>query len=123
MANRVFIELIEGKNKNGTTKKKKYFAKSDFSLRDSMQAFRLADKFKKVEEKQQEDENYIPLEEMDEAEYFIVEAFEKQFTVEQLENGLPAFPEGFEYIMNILGSIASPSDGNDTKAFLEEKKN
>lgn len=120
--NRLFIELVVGKNQNGTAKKKKFFAKSTMSLHDTMQAMRLGKKFQD-QEKVDEDKQVIPMEIFDEMLYFVVEIFDKQFTQEQLEKGLPFGEEGFEILMNVIGDISNGNQEVDTKAFLEEKKN
>lgn len=114
---RLFIELTVGKNQNGTAKKKKFFVKSTMSLHDTMQAMRLASKFQSIEEK----EDYIPIDELDEMFNFIVEVFDKQFTQEELERGLPSGEDGFQTIMSALASISNGTQASESKDFLEEK--
>lgn len=119
--NRIFIELIEGKNKNGTLKKKKYFIKPLMTMFDTFQAMKLASSLQKMSTESENGE--VPIEEFEEVFQFIVEQFDNQFTVEELMKGLPSGEKGFSIAGDVLMKVANANQESDTKTFLEEKKN
>lgn len=115
---RIFIELIEKRNANGSLKKKKYFIKPILTMYDSFTALRIAARVEKLEKEQ----GGIPIDEFEEIFNFIVECFEGQFTTDEMLKGLPAGEEGYQVAFGLLGSIADANQKGETKAFLEEKK-
>lgn len=119
MANkRIFIELIEKRNANGSLKKKKYFIKPLNTLYDTFAAMKLASSMEQINE----EKGGVPIDEFEELFRFIVEQFDNQFTEEELMKGLPPGDEGFTTLSDLLMTIAQANQPSDTKAFLEEKK-
>lgn len=116
---RIFIELIEKRNANGSLKKKKHFIKPLLTMHDTLQAMRIGSNFQKINE----EEDYIPMAEVDELFNFVVELFDGQFTQMELEKGLPFGDEGFSAVMDVVMKVANANQESDTKSFLEEKKN
>lgn len=118
---RISLELIEGKNKNGTLKKKKYFIKPLMTMYDTFQAMKLATNLQKLST--EDEDGMVPIEEFEEVFHFISEQFDNQFTSEELMKGLPPGEEGFTQAGEILMAIANANQSSDTKTFLEEKNN
>ena len=90
-----FIELkIDGKMK-------KFPIKEEMTMGDTMRAMKLGKKLAEQGE--------YPIEALEDLFAFVVRVFEDKFTIEELEEGIPAGLEGFKKLEEVIQAV---SNGN-----------
>jgi hypothetical protein len=144
---RTSIELITGYTKTGKVQTKKYLAKPVLTLYETIYGSKLSMKMQKVfknpDFKELTEEEYNKLSETEQVEYdekvkenieriqeqfdvldeifqFLVEAFDNQFTPEELQKGIESGEVGFNKLGTVLGNITNGGEPSDTKKFVEE---